>query len=121
MSNHAGNMFKCYLLLGNSEVSKLTSKRCFFARNFGQKKAKISSFENSGFNGFNVDFGLLIFYRFAAEKRIGWKIALSFKFLILNVERVHFRCPVRQIIYLALEKVHANCSCVFNAFLPPKL
>jgi len=79
----------------------------FFARNFGQKKVKISSFESSGLKGFNVDFGLLIFYRFAAEKRIGWEMALSFKFLYLNMERVHFRCPVRQIIYLALEKVHA--------------
>jgi len=38
-----------------------------FARNFGQKKAKISSLENSGFDDVNVEFGLLIFYRFAAE------------------------------------------------------
>ena len=62
-----------------------------FGSNFRQKKAKISSFENSRLNGFNVDFGLSIFYRFAAENRTGWKIAQGFKCLILNRERVHFR------------------------------
>ena len=30
---------------------------------------KISSFENSGYHTFNVDFGLLIFYSFAAKKK----------------------------------------------------
>ena len=60
-------------------VSKISFQTMVFARDFGQKKAKISSFENSGMNGFNVDFGLTIFYRFAAENRIGWKIARSFK------------------------------------------
>ena len=42
-----------------------------FAKKFGQKTVKISSFENSGFYVFHVDFALLIFYRFAAEKRKG--------------------------------------------------
>ena len=53
-----------------------------------------------------MEFGLLIFYRFEAENRIGWKVALSFN-LRLNMDRVHFRCPVRQKDYLALEKVCA--------------
>ena len=100
-------------------VSKISFQTMVFARNFGQKKAKISSYEDSGFDGFNVEFGLLIFYRFAAENRIGWKIALSFN-LRLNMERTHFRCPVRQMDYLALEKVCAMLM-RFYVFLPPKL
>ena len=85
-------------------ASKISFQTMVFTRNFGKKKAKILSLENSGINGLNVDFGSQ-FYRFAAENRIGWKIALSFKFLIVNMERVHFRCPVRQMDYLALERV----------------
>ena len=99
-------------------VSKISFQTMVFARNFGQKKAKISSFENSGFDGFNVEFGLLIFCSFAAENRIGWKIAPSFN-LRLNMEMIHFRCPVRRMDYLALEKVCAMlvrflCFCHLN-------
>ena len=49
------------------------------------------------------------------------KMALSFNFVILNMERVHFRCPVQQMDYIhvaRLEKGLCDADAFFMSLLP---